>query len=88
MNDAKYYRHALAIMWNLFSERRTDVAEFCDMVLNEDSVTDLKKFLPEHRFIQAGNGNVLVEYDTLTTLLHISFDEGVTWSELPNHIYK
>jgi len=43
MNDAKYYRHALAIMWNLFSERRTDVAEFCDMVLNEDSVTALFK---------------------------------------------
>jgi hypothetical protein len=88
MNDAKYYRHALAIMWNLFSERRTDVAEFCDMALDQKPIEDLFNFKPEHRFIQAGNGNVLVEYDTLTTLLHISFDEGLTWTEMPNHQYK
>ena len=86
--NKSYYIHALALMHTRFNVRRTDVAEFCEMVLNDTPYDELVKFQPEHRFIQAGNGNVLVEYDTLTTLLHISFDEGVTWTEMPNHKYK
>jgi hypothetical protein len=89
MNDAKYYRQALAIMLDLFSERRTDVAEYCEMVLDEATLKDLNNFKPEARFIEAGADNIfLIQYDTLTTLLHISVDGGASWKQLNNHQYK
>jgi hypothetical protein len=76
-------------MWDLFRDRRTDVAEFCNMVLDKKPMEDLLNFKPEHRFIQAGVGDIfLVEYDTLTTLLYISVDGGASWKQLNNHQYK
>jgi ABC-type sulfate transport system substrate-binding protein len=82
-----YYRAALTLMQVEFEEKRSDVTDYITMILDEEPIEDLMKFKSEARFIQAGGGQFLVQYDTLTTTLHISVDNGVSWKEMTDHKY-
>jgi len=85
--EVAYYRAALILMQVEFEEKRSDVTEYITMILDEESIEDLMKFKSEARFIEAGAGQFIVQYDTLTTTLHISVDNGVSWKEMTNHKY-
>ena len=73
---------------NHFSERRTDVAELAETYLNSGIIP--KDFKPEHRFITATipDYDLIIEYDTLTTLLSYKGRNEQFLKECDDHDYK
>lgn len=74
---------------NHFSERRTDVVELADHYLQNDGAI-LPDFKPEHRFITATipDYDLIIEYDTLTTLLSYKGRNEQFLKECDDHDYK
>ena len=71
---------------NLYAERRSDVADICMEFLKSG------EFHPdwaEHRHINAKikDYNIKLYYDTLTTIIDYSIDDGKTWNPAENHEY-
>jgi hypothetical protein len=77
-----YYRKALELMYREYNEKRTDVADNINSILENEG--DLHEFMSdlysEGRYVEFKVGNQTILYDSLTTLAEVSLDDGKTWT--------
>lgn len=73
--EISYYEQALLIMNTKLEEKRSDICEFIEMVINNEPVEKLEQFVFEHRFVKTNFEGKEILYDTLTT--EISIDNEI-----------
>ena len=79
-------RKFIQVLADLYAERRSDVHEIC---LEYLETGEFNPDWAEHRHINAKikDYNIKLYYDTLTTTIDYSIDDGKTWNPAENHEY-
>lgn len=75
MNEVAYYREALTKLRNMYVEKRSDVSDIVDMILDKEPLDDIEE-LVEHRYVHFNHNGTEYEYDTLTTLVEYQDKDG------------
>ncbi len=76
--DVKYLINAITQMARDYSDKRSDVEDYCFGILKGEPIEQLQK-LPEHRYAKWMHNGIDFEYDTLTTLVEWS-ENGEDWN--------
>jgi len=89
LSETTYYRRALEIMQGLFVEKRSDVAEDIEYILeHEGDLEKIRKELhAESRYIKFTHNGTQFEYDTLTTLVEVYDPEKDRWDTVDDITY-
>ena len=77
-------RLSLAKMRDIYEEKRSDVADMCQAILDGK---DPKAEYAEHRYVEWTYNGVDFMYDTLTTLVKVRDDEIGHWMIFDNIDY-